>query len=308
MSHGKAHLRAEAVVEPNAELNQDPWSFEGWQKWTRLPQQIRLDNFSVTMLREIRLSYGRATVVLSGLGDLLFPERCRACRAWAASIPRQRKAVTTSVCSTCWQSIAGGQPLVEWCYLADGTALKIVSGAPYQGALKQLIYKLKYDGDRLIANDLGRLIVGLISLVIPDLKNTPLVIVPVPLHNERLKSRGFNQAELIAQEVAHELQIRLSTRALKRVKPTQPQHGLNRRERHVNLEGAFRGDAKRLAGKAVVLVDDIHTSGATLLEAAREVLSKGATTVVALTVARALWSHRVVDPHSSSVAEVTQDM
>lgn len=237
--------------------------------------------------KHLQMACDGGAIAVSALMDSLFPERCRVCGNWMAN---QTTRPSKVVCAVCWRLIYSQSPIVDWCYLADGRALKVISAGRYDGALKRLVYKLKYDGDRLIASDLSRLIIEAFSLLADELRGRPLVMVPVPLHNQRLKSRGFNQAELIAQQAAYGLQVRLSSRALKRLRDTKPQHGLNRSQRQVNLSEAFLGYSAKLAGKAVILVDDIYTSGATLSAAANEVLSKGACAVYALTVARALWT------------------
>ena len=116
-----------------------------------------------------------------------------------------------------------------------------------------------------------------------------MLIVPVPLHRWRLWSRGFNQAALVADELARVSGVPRDHHLLLRVKSTASLRGKGRRERERIVAGAFAlaGDAKaRVAGRHIVLVDDVHASGATLRAAAKALRRSGAARVSALTWAR----------------------
>jgi ComF family protein len=113
------------------------------------------------------------------------------------------------------------------------------------------------------------------------------VIVPMPLHPERLGERGFNQAAEIARRLAKHLHIPWLADACQRVRNTPPQAGLDLKARRRNLRGAFRCDAD-LSGRRVALVDDVMTSGASVNELARTVIKAGAASVTAWVVARTL--------------------
>jgi predicted amidophosphoribosyltransferase len=112
----------------------------------------------------------------------------------------------------------------------------------------------------------------------------------VPLHPVRARERGFNQAELLAAELAAAAGLAVLP-ALRRVRPTRPQVGLAAAERAGNVRDAFAADASRaplLRGRGALLVDDVFTTGATLESAAAALRAAGAARVVALTLARAL--------------------
>lgn len=111
------------------------------------------------------------------------------------------------------------------------------------------------------------------------------VLQPVPLHPKRLRSRRFNQAALLAKALSERSGMRYRLDLLQRVKETPQQRGLGFAGRRRNLSGAFKAspDAKR---QAVILVDDVLTSGATLLSAARSLRKAGVSFVAAVTVAR----------------------
>lgn len=230
---------------------------------------------------------------IAAVASLLFLERCRICHAhcaWVNEVGSGARAETRSVCVNCWQALSAREPAVDWCILDQDSSFKVASGAQFKGHLKKLIYHLKYDGDRLIAGDLALLLVRAWSLIAGDLSSLPVVFVPIPLHRERRRSRKYNQAQLVASSAARRLGVKMDAGALRRVKPTVAQHGLGRAARLANLQDAFACDQKRVSGKAVVLVDDVHTSGSTLAEAGRTVMRGGAVKVVGLTVARAVLS------------------
>jgi ComF family protein len=114
-------------------------------------------------------------------------------------------------------------------------------------------------------------------------------MIPVPLHIRRLRERGFNQALLLVRELSKRMGIPYQERALKKIKDTPVQIALKKRERRKNLRGAFQvKDREAIRGKAIVLVDDVYTTGATINECSRTLLKAGAKQVAVLTVARAL--------------------
>jgi ComF family protein len=113
------------------------------------------------------------------------------------------------------------------------------------------------------------------------------VVVPVPLHAARQRERGYNQAELLAQKMERELKWQVETAALKRVRRTRPQVGLNSSERHANVRGAFVTEPNLVQGRRILLIDDVHTTGATLDAAAEVLLAAGANSVSAYCLAGA---------------------
>ncbi len=153
----------------------------------------------------------------------------------------------------------------------------------YQGLLRKLIHRLKYNGIPLLDRPLARLLAQ-------ELKRNglhpPDLVLPVPLHYERLKRRTFNQAQLIARELARNLQSSFSDRLLFRHRPTPPQQNLPAEERRRNLRGAF-GTGERLDGLRILLVDDVMTTGATARACSEALRAAGAAGITIAVVARA---------------------
>ena len=111
--------------------------------------------------------------------------------------------------------------------------------------------------------------------------------MPVPLHRLRLRHRGFNQAALLARRLGSTLRISVDCSSLTRPRWTEPQTGLNRRQRADNVKGAFNvSSPEKVQGKSILLLDDVLTTGETVNQCVRVLKKAGARQVVVLTVAR----------------------
>jgi ComF family protein len=234
------------------------------------------------------------------LHSLFCIERCRGCHAFVVDEPADLHPppfFLRTLCRQCRSKIDVGAPLVEALPLTDGGSLIVASAVPYSGLLKKLVYRLKYDADELVAEDLGDLVAAVWEQVasgslLPDPAPMPesTMLVPVPLNFWRRFKRGFNQAELIAVKLSRRHKLKLMPSAMSRRKMTSAHHDLGRAERYQNIQAAFTASSK-VRGASVVLVDDIYTSGATLSECARTLMGAGAARVFAITAARATLDH-----------------
>ncbi len=152
----------------------------------------------------------------------------------------------------------------------------------YEGVLEQAIHLFKYRRRDALATPLADL------MLVWAHKLPPVtVVMPVPLHPSRLRSREFNQALLLADRIAGRLGLPLSFEQLVRVRATRPQTELDRKERARNVRRAFAvRQPDGLAGQRVLLVDDVLTTGATVNECAKVLRRTGVESVTVLTLAR----------------------
>ena len=189
--------------------------------------------------------------------------------------------------------MAGGECMP--CRLVPPEFARAVAFANYDEETRELLHLLKFNGMQAVAEHvLGEAMAAAI-LKLESQAASDLVVVPVPLFGARQRSRGFNQAELLARAGAKRLgtarpdwKLELKPNALKRVKDTRAQFALAPHVRRQNLRGAFRiVDAEAIREREVLLIDDIMTTGATARECARVLLRAGAARVWVATMARA---------------------
>ncbi|MDE3202110.1 MAG: ComF family protein [Acidobacteriota bacterium] len=180
------------------------------------------------------------------------------------------------------------------CRLAPPAFVRAASFGPFDGRIRDAIHALKYGGLQPAARRLGEKL----AIAIASLANhapAEMLVVPVPLHRSRHRTRGFNQTRLLAEQALKSLakshpdwKLELSPHALLRIKSTNSQAGLSRRERRLNLRKAFAvADATAIAGRDILLIDDILTTGATVRAASRVLVEAGANSVWVATLARA---------------------
>jgi ComF family protein len=157
------------------------------------------------------------------------------------------------------------------------------SAAYFEGPLRQAIHRLKYYRDGILADSLA---VCLLDAG-PEAAPASSLVVAVPLAPERLAARGYNQAGLLARTYAERRGLRLAPRGAVRVRHTESQVGLSAQDRRANVAGAFAGEPRIVSGQAIILVDDVCTTGATLEACAEALRAAGAAQVWGLTLARA---------------------
>lgn len=208
-----------------------------------------------------------ASRLLRSALDVLFPVRCVGCGGSGAYL-----------CAACLARVERPPPEPP---PESGPLAGVLTPFAYEGVVREAVRRLKYRGVRALAPEMARLMAWEVAVAVPP----PFAFVPVPLHPKRLRERGFNQAELLAREVARVLDVSLLTGALRRTKDTSSQvDASNRADRLRNVRGAFASTGP-LDGGTVVLVDDVTTTGATLSAAASVLLSAGASRVYGLAFA-----------------------
>lgn len=254
-----------------------------------------------------------AGAALGSMFAAVFPSDCRLCRAPLANLSR------LPVCDQCLAKIVPfddprchvcGDPLapdseflaVEICancYIERPLFTRAISHGAYADELRELIHLLKYHQVRPASGVLGRMLAQAAAPLMASFASQPVFVVPVPLHASKFRERGFNQSELIARSAVRELghqagacsatRLELLTTVLLRRRATQSQVGMTREQRRENIRGAFAVAGKeQVAGREVLLVDDVVTTGATVSECARMLLGAGVKTVFVASVARAL--------------------
>lgn len=229
-----------------------------------------------------------------GLLNLVFPDDCRVCgealrdfgrvpvcaRCLAEPQPLQAE----FFCTSCKSPFVNPAPLDEagqctLCRMGLKGFDAVYTYGSYEGALRELIHLFKYKKVQPLAPHFGEWL----AVALP--RETAFdVVVPMPLHWWKWWQRGFNQAELLAREVARRWHVPLRSVA-RRKKYTPAQAGLTNAQRRENVAGAFTVNG-RLDGKHVLLVDDVLTTGATASACARALKRAGAARVTLLTLAR----------------------
>jgi len=214
--------------------------------------------------------------------DLIFPPRCVGCGQSGAL-----------VCNVCWESFIPlgpqvcprcGSPQTGRCCRPASLHYRWARSAfLFEGPCREAIHALKYKRHFPLAE---ALVSGMVThLHLPDRDFEALI--PTPLHPTRLAERGFNQAAMLAEALSAQWIIPVLADALVRIRSTRSQVDLNPKDRLANVTGAFQGREEKVAGRSVLLVDDVYTTGATLGACASALREAGARDVVAVTLARA---------------------
>lgn len=196
---------------------------------------------------------------LTELANLCLTSHCPLCQRSSAQV----------FCPTCQQQVQRSQlphPEQSW-----QQPLPVFAWGSYGGSIKRAIASLKYDHHPELAYPLGDWLAQRWQASTLAAR-TSLVVVPVPMHLDKQRQRGFNQAELIAKAFCHRTGLPLRSRGLVRSRLTEAQFGLSATAREQNLSGAFQLGAdfgNRHPQKAVLLLDDIFTTGATARAAAQ---------------------------------------
>jgi ComF family protein len=231
--------------------------------------------------------------------------------------------LSDGVCSVCGERLVGpsafvndrGEASCPLCRRIEPVFARAVAYGSYNGGLRDLIHLLKYQRMRPAATVLGRMLAEAIAGLAPSFQGDCPVVVPVPLHQGKLRERGFNQSELIARSALKlkpaGLEMTLQPATLERRRATQSQTGLSRDQRRENMRGAFlAAKPVSIAGRSVLLVDDVFTTGTTVSECARILRRAGATRVWVATVARTLKAEptAAIQPEEREESEHHQSM
>lgn len=244
-------------------------------------------------------SYG--VRVAGALLDTVFPPRCHCCRAFIPEAGRihvcsrclgESTFLSSPHCTICGVPFATTDGIDHACAscLLEPPPFAAARGALlHDGPARDMVHRFKYGGKVQLRRPLGLLLAEPLASFVAACRVD--VVIPVPLHISRLRQRGFNQAVLLGEVAAREWGLPFHRTALCRNRLTQPQTELSAEERRRNVHGAFGMDrAAAVAGKRVLLIDDVYTTGSTAGECARVLRKGGATAVFVATVVRAVLS------------------
>jgi ComF family protein len=225
--------------------------------------------------------------VLAAALELLLPARCGGCDAigdlFCGRCRSASRELQEPLCPRCGAEVESVRRRDCGCGRRLRHLARIRSCAAYEGSLERALHRFKYRGRRALAGPLALLLAE--RLAVDGLAGE--AIAWVPLGAARRRARGYNQAELLARALAGLTGVPSLPGSLLRLRETPPQVGLDRPRRLLNVGGAFgyRGDP--LAGRSVLLVDDVATTGATLDACAAALRAAGSGPVFGFTIARA---------------------
>ena len=229
-------------------------------------------------------------MILDALLTLAYPQVCAIC---GCSVEQRKFGVA---CEPCWDKtkIFTGEESICWkcsapavkCRRCDSQSFTAARAVGlYEGALRESVLLLKRQPH--VSQHLETLLVSAASR---NPLNAGTRIIPVPLHDKRMKSRGFNQASIMAQSLSKNLGLPLDEVSLVRVSGTeQYRAGLDSKGRHDTVAGAFKvRHAPLVGGEVILLIDDVFTTGATVSACAEALSQAGARSVFVLTIARSV--------------------
>lgn len=231
--------------------------------------------------------------------EIFFPSHCLNCQVLVSKSAlfcpdcfKKVKFITNSKCEICSYpfevEIKNALPFCGKCLIKKPSFDKVVTLFKYNYVIKKIIGAIKYQNQGFLGKKFAKMLVQKIK---KEEINFDLIIA-VPLHIERLKKRKFNQSIFLAKSLAKELNKDFFTDLLFRVKNSKPQAKLRKKERIKNVKRAFIVNKKYrdfVAGKNILLVDDVMTSGATVENCAKELKRRKANKVFVVTIAKAVF-------------------
>lgn len=223
--------------------------------------------------------------------DWLYPPICASCRKpgmrLCTDCYQKIKTLNNPVCPICGRPYNSSMySPCEDCLESPPSFQALRSWGYFIGPLREAIHGLKYKRDIGLGDELAKNLIDLFS----HLQWKVDLITPVPLSEERLEERGYNQSHYLALPLALKFQIPYKPHALRRIRNTVSQVGLDSTNRKQNMQGAFRAEPKLVSGKNILIIDDVTTTGATIEACSAACKEAQANTVFAMTLARTRFS------------------
>ncbi len=221
-------------------------------------------------------------MIIMSIVDFVFPKICVGCGREGKYICdkcQRRLVVPEQICPMCCKPSLDGWTHPK-CSRRDGME-RLIVGLPYRGMVQQCLKKVKYKS----AWEIVSFLYGLWRENCSDIATGDMVVTSVPMWRQKERTRGFNQAEIVAELVAKNYKIR-NLVILERIKETKPMFGLKKDERRENISGAFMIKGQVAGLQRIVLVDDVWTTGATMRECARTLKRAGVVEVWGVALAK----------------------
>jgi len=223
--------------------------------------------------------------------DFFFPRACMGCGKVGdficISCSKKMSRILPPLCQRCGRPESSGAYCVE-CWRQKSNLDAVRSVFIFDGIVRKAIHELKYRNVQAVSGCLA----GFMSSYFLENGLSGDMLVPVPLHDRRLRERGYNQSQLLAADLSRQISITVNPVLVKRVRNTGPQaRSASVYERRVNMENAFICASGEAAGRDIVIIDDVCTSGATLESCASTLKAGGANRVLGFTLAREIY-HR----------------
>ena len=229
----------------------------------------------------------RARGLADTLLNFIFPPVCGACKKpgslLCAACHAQLQWVQAPLCDRCGRPVAYPTNCCSVCQERPLPLNHIRAAVLFADPVAKLIHNLKYNGAFALAKPLAQLMVDAWA----DWQLPVDLVVPIPLHAERERKRGYNQSTLLADSFCEPMMLPYTENVLQRTRLTTPQVGLSAVERLQNVQNAFQA-TDLVQGKHILLIDDVCTTGATMAAAAHALFEAGAQTVSGYCVARAV--------------------
>ena len=230
----------------------------------------------------------RLKAVSASFIETIFPPVCASCRVVGSLLcvdcRTQLQWVDHPICESCGQIASRPGDLCKVCLIRPLPLKQIRAAVFFEDPASTLIHKMKYEGLFGLAEPL----VDLMACAWEKWQTPIDIILPIPLHPDRERKRGYNQSDLLARGFGKHLNIAVDSKIIYRTRYTSPQVELNARDRLTNVSGAFVVQSQKAMGKDVLLIDDVCTTGATMAAAAEVLLEAGAASVSGYCVARAV--------------------